>query len=108
MRLEAVHAPQYVAASSDVSPYFRFFGRDEVRALIERIERRVAAGKATALRPETALLVTKALKQWNAEPARSAIVREICGVQGGCETQCLACVGKANAIMGLYDGRKVR
>jgi hypothetical protein len=41
---------------------------------------------------------------WMAEPRRDALVREICGVPGGCINQCLGCIGKANAIIQLYEG----
>jgi hypothetical protein len=43
-----------------------------------------------------------------AEPSRDSIVREICGVRGGCDQACVGCIGKANAIMALYAGLKVR
>jgi hypothetical protein len=43
-----------------------------------------------------------------AEPRRETIVREICGVPGGCIDQCLGCIVKANAIIQLSEGRKAR
>jgi hypothetical protein len=107
MRLDAEYAPP-VPDEPDVMRFIRYFHPDDVRQIADRMERRVAAGKITHIKPETAYLVVKALRMWNAEPKRESIVREICGVPGGCPNQCLACIGKANAIMQLYEGRKVR
>ena len=107
MRLEAAHQPP-APAGPDVARFFRYFSPGEVRQLADRMERRVAAGKVTHIKPETAYLVVKALRTWAAEPDRRAIVREICGIPGGCPNQCLGCIGKANAIMQLYGGKKVR
>lgn len=107
MRLEAAHEPP-VPEAPDVTRFIRYFHPDDVRRLADRLEKRVAAGKITQLKPETAYLVVKALRTWNATPSRDSIVREICGVQGGCPKRCLTCIGKANAIMQLYEGRKVR
>ena len=50
----------------------------------------------------------RALQAYNAVPAREKIVREICGVRGGCRPQCVGCIGKANAIMKLYAGVKLQ
>jgi hypothetical protein len=72
------------------------------------MEQRVAAGKVTQLKPETACLVVKALRAWNETPQRKAIAREICRLPGGCGKHCIDCIGRANAIMGLYEGRAVR
>jgi hypothetical protein len=107
MRLEAAHEPP-VQEAPDVTRFIRYFHPDDVRQLADRMEKRVAAGKITQIKPETAYLVMKALRTWNAEPKRETIVREICRSPGGCKNQCLDCIGKANAIMGLYEGRKVR
>ena len=107
IRLEDAHTPQ-ARDAPDVTRFIRFFSSEEVRQLVQRLEQRVAAGKVTQLKPETAYLVVQALRGWNAKPSRDSIVREICGVRGGCETRCINCIGKANAIMGLYEGRKVR
>ena len=107
MRLEAEYTLPPPDAP-DVTRFIRFFSQEEVRQLMERMEQRVAAGKVTQLKPESAYLVLQALRCWNAKPSRDSIVREICGVQGGCETRCINCIGKANAIIGLYEGRKVR
>jgi hypothetical protein len=68
----------------------------------------VAAGKVAQLKPETAHLVARALRRYMAEPHRDNIVREICGVRGGCDQACVGCIAKANAIMALYAGHKVR
>ena len=69
---------------------------------------RVTAGKITQLKPETAYLVVQALRGWNAKPSRDSIVREICGVPRGCAERCINCIGKANAVMQLYEGKAVR
>lgn len=108
IRMADAHAPPAKPHAPDAARFFRYFSPDDVRQLADRMERRVAAGKVTHIKPETAYLVVKALRTWAAEPDRRAIVREICGVPGGCPNQCVACISKANAIMGLYEGRKVR
>jgi hypothetical protein len=109
MRVEAAYAPPLPDDGPDVTRYIRFFSGDEIAALIDRIMARVAADRPTHLKPDTAYLVARALRMWMAEPRREAIVREICGVPGGCaDRHCVGCIGKANAIMGLYEGRKVR
>ena len=107
MRLEAEYAPK-VPDEPDLTRYARFFSTDEVNDLIARILARVAADKPTHLSPATAYLVVRALNVWAAEPRRETIVREICGVSGGCEKQCVGCTGKANAVMALYAGRPAR
>jgi hypothetical protein len=105
LRLEAEHAPDE-PEGPDLLRYVRGFSIEEVQSIIDRVERLVATGKVTQLRPETAYLVARALKAWNAEPSRENIVREICGVRDGCDDvmKCMECVGKANAIMHLYRG----
>ena len=110
MRLEAEHAPPAADThETDLTRYIRFFPADEIARLIERITARVEVGKVTQLRPETAYLVTRALRVLAAEPRREDIVREICGVAGGCGPRwCMGCIGKANAIMGLYEGCPAR
>ena len=50
----------------------------------------------------------QALRGWNAKPSRDSIVREICGVPRGCAERCINCIGKANAVMQLYEGKAVR
>jgi hypothetical protein len=107
LRLEAEHAAP-LPAEPDLTRYVRPFTAEEINAIIERIERRVAAGKVALLRPETAHLVAPALRRYMAEPSRDSIVREICGIRDGCDEPCVGCIGKANAIMALYAGRKVR
>jgi hypothetical protein len=107
LRLEAAHEPPTTGAP-DVTRFIRFFHPDDVRRIADRMEQRVAAAKVTQLKPETAYLVVKALRAWNATPKRQAIVREVCRRPGGCEKHCIDCIGRANAIMGLYEGRKVR
>lgn len=107
MLVEQAHAPP-VPDEPDVTQYIRPFAPEEIAAIISRIEQRVAAGRTTQLRPDTALLAARALKQYAARPSRDSIVREICGIRGGCERQCVDCIGRANAIMGLYQGRPAR
>jgi hypothetical protein len=107
LNLEAAQAPP-AQDKADVSRFVRFFHPDDVRQIADRMGQRVAAGKVTQLKPETAYLVVKALQAWNATPQRQAIVREICRRPGGCGKQCIGCIGRANAIMGLYEGRKAR
>jgi hypothetical protein len=82
--------------------------RCDMRQIADRMERRVADGKVTHLKPDTAYLVVQASRAWNATPSRQSIVREICRLPGGCKEQCIDCISKANAIMGLYEGRAVR
>jgi hypothetical protein len=67
--------------------------------------RELPPAKHTHIKPETAYLVVKALRAWNATPKREAIVREVCRLSGGCEPQCVGCIGRANAITGLYEAR---
>ncbi len=107
IKLEQAHTPE-PPAEPDVTPHIRPFPPAEIAALIERIVARVAAGKAVHLKPDTAHLAARALRAYNARPSRQSIVREICGVPGGCKPQCVGCIGKANAIMGLYEGRNAR
>jgi hypothetical protein len=107
IRAQDSRAP-WAEAGPDVTRFIRFFHPDDVRQIADRMEQRVAAGKLTRLKPETAYLVVKALRTWNATPKREAIVREICGIPGGCEKPCLNCTGKANAIMHLYEGAAAR
>ena len=109
MRLEAEHAPPAEGADvPDLIAQIRYFPTEEIAAIIESITVRVAKGKAVTLKPDTAYMVVKALRAWDAKPSRESTVREICGVRGGCKPRCLGCIGKAYAIMGLYEGRKVR
>ena len=109
MEVEARYAPAPAASDEpDVTPYIRHFPPEEIAALVERITARVAAGKVVPLKPDTAYLAARALRAYNAVPSRERIVREICGVRGGCQPQCVGCIGKANAIMKLYAGVKVR
>lgn len=103
LRMEAEHEPRE-PDGPDLLRYLKAFTPEEVQALIDRIVRRVAAGKVSQLRPETAHLVARALRAWNATPHRDSIVREICGFREGCDPWCLNCIGKANAIMNLYAG----
>ena len=107
MRLEDAHTPQTPDAP-DVTRFIRYFSSEEVRQIVQRLEQRVAAGKITQLKPETAYLVVQALRGWNAKPSRESIVREICGVPRGCAERCINCIGKANAVMQLYEGKAVR
>ena len=107
IRLEDAHTPQ-ARDAPDVTRFIRYFSSEEVRQIVRRLEQSVAAGKVTQLKPETAYLVVQALRGWNAKPSRDSIVREICGVPGGCKNRCFNCIGKANAIMQLYEGKTVR
>jgi hypothetical protein len=107
LRLEAEHAPP-AQDKPDVTRFIRFFHPDDVRQIADRMEQRIAAGKTTHMKPETAYLVVKALRSWNVTPKREAIVREICRLPGGCEKQCIECIGRANAVVGLYEGRAAR
>ena len=84
MRLEDAHTPQ-ARDAPDVTRFIRYFSSEEVRQIVRRLEQSVAAGKVTQLKPETAYLVVQALRGWNAKPSRDSIVREICGVPGGCK-----------------------
>ena len=46
---------------------------------------------------------------WANRPSRREIVREICGVKNCTQhDKCVTCIGRANAIIGLFEGRKVR
>ena len=99
MRIEAEYAPQKFGDIPDLTRHIRPFSHKEVASLVGRITARIAADRPTHLKPDTAYLVAKAMRMWMAEPRREAIVREICGVPGGCINQCLGCIGK---------GRKVR
>ena len=107
MRLEDAHTPQTPDAP-EVTRFIRYFSSEEVRQIVQRLEQRVTAGKITQLKPETAYLVVQALRGWNAKPSRDSIVREICGVPRGCAERCINCIGKANAVMQLYEGKAVR
>ena len=108
LRREQQRAAPSPHEAPDVLRFIRFFPQDEIASIADRMEKRAAAGKLAQLTPETALLVVRALRQLNATPRRDHLVREICGVKDGCEDHCLGCIGKANAIMGIYEGRKMR
>jgi hypothetical protein len=107
-RLEAEVEPSATEAA-DLTRYIQFVSEEKTRDVIERIRARVAKGKPVHLTPQTAYLVARALDAWIAKPSRRDIVREICGVPN-CRNydQCTKCIGQANAVIGLYDGRKVR
>jgi hypothetical protein len=107
-KLEAEVEP-HAAEAPDLTRYIQFFSAELVRELVGRIRARVAKGKPVHLTPQTAYLVARALEAWNAKPTRREIVREICGVPN-CPNydRCTKCIGQANAIIGLYEGRKVR
>ena len=46
---------------------------------------------------------------WANRPSRREIVREICGVKNCTQhDKCVTCIGRANAIIGLFEGRRVR
>ena len=107
-RLEQQHAPPLPHEVPDVLQFIRYFPPAEIASIADRMELRVAAGKLAQLTPETALMVVKALRQLNATPRREDLVREICGIKDGCDHHCVGCIGKANAIMAIYEGRKVR
>lgn len=109
MRLEAEHAPPDKGADvPDLTAHIRYFPAEEIAAIIARIAARLAKGKTVTLKPDTAYLAMRGLRAFAAKPDRRAIVRKICRKPGGCGRHCIDCIGKANAIMGLYEGRKVR
>lgn len=108
MRVQAAHAAP-MPDTPDLIRHIRFFSPEEVAGLVDRIESRVASDKPTHLKPDTAYLVAKALRAWANRPSRRDIVRAICGVKNCTQhDKCITCIGRANAIIGLFERRKVR
>ena len=55
------------------------------------------------LTPATGWLVEQAVRSYAARPGRDQVIKIICG-KGGCNySTCMNCMGKANAIMQLYE-----
>lgn len=106
---EAQYAPP-LPETPDVIRFIRHFPPEEIASIADRMEQRVAAGKLSTMKPDTAYLAVQALREFNAKPKRHDIVREICRMPGGCgrRQQCVECISKANAVMQLYQGQKVR
>ena len=108
MKAQDVHAAP-LPDTSDLTQHIRFFSPEEIANLVDRIESRVAADQPTHLKPDTAYLAAKALRAWASRPTRREIVREICGVKDCTQhDKCMTCIGRANAIIGLFQGHKVR
>lgn len=92
-----------MAERPDTSRHFRYFEAADIMAVAARIERLVAADKISQLRPSAALLVVRALRWYAAQPTRDAIVAAICGAKMPCSKRCYSCIGKANAILRLFE-----
>jgi len=108
MKAEAAYAAP-LHDTPDVTRHIRFFSHKEIAGLVERIESRVATDKLTHLKPDTAYLAARALRALASQPSRREIVREICGVKNCTEyDKCVTCISRANAIMSLFEGHKVR
>ena len=73
--LEDAHTPQARGDAPDLTRFIRFFSSEEVRQIMQRLEQRVAAGKVTQLKPETAYFIVQALRGWN---ARADISSTLC------------------------------
>ena len=93
-----------------VSPYARFYSTEEIVAIADRIYLLVERERTIRLTPATGWLVERAVRSYAARPGRDQVIKIICG-KGGCSYgTCMTCMGKANAIMQLYEieGRVAR
>jgi hypothetical protein len=68
----------------------------------------VERGRTIRLTPATGWLVEKAVRAFAGRPMREQVIKIICG-RGGCNySTCMICMGKANAIMQLYESERTR
>ena len=74
----------------------------EFYALVERIERIAGRGRIVHLKPETARLCAHAPRM--SRPNRDRLVAYLCPVKR-CDNRrnCIPCIGKANAIIQLFN-----
>jgi hypothetical protein len=91
-----------------VSPHARFYSTEEIVGIADRIYLLVERDQTIRLTPATGWLVERAVRSYAARPARDQVVKIICG-KGGCNfSTCMICMGKANAIMQLYESERAR
>jgi hypothetical protein len=86
-----------------VSPHARFHSTEEIVAIADRIYLLVEAERTIRLTPATGWLVEKAVRSFAARPPREQVIKIICGKSGCNYSTCMICMGKANAIMQLYE-----
>lgn len=81
----------------------RFFSREEMVALADRINARARSERVVHLTPHSAELVARALRAYAAHPTAYDLQKIICG-RNNCTIQsCYTCRAKANSIMGLFQ-----
>jgi hypothetical protein len=87
------------------SRYARQYSTEEIVAVAERIYLLMERGRIVRLRPETAWLVERAVRAYAARPGRDQLMALLCG-NPHCKrrSDCMICMGKANAVMRLYEG----
>jgi hypothetical protein len=81
----------------------RFYSAEEIRLIADGIDRLVKQDRIVRLRPETAWIVEKAMRAYSARPSRSQIMKLFCTVANCDPATCMNCMGKANAVMQLYE-----
>jgi hypothetical protein len=86
-----------------VSPHVRFYSTEEIVAIADRIYLLVEAERTIRLTPATGWLVERAVRSFAAQPSRDQLMKIICGKDRCNYSTCMTCMGKANAIMHLYE-----
>jgi hypothetical protein len=89
----------------DYSPV-RYFSPEEMRALADRMQERAQRNRIVHLTPASAWLCGEALRMYAARPTRDALVAAVCGSSRCTIYPCYGCVGKANAIVHIFEGIK--
>jgi hypothetical protein len=89
----------------DYSPV-RYFSADEMRALADKMQERAQRNCIIHLTPTSAWLCGEALRMYAARPTRDDLVTAVCGSKRCPLYPCYACVGKANAIVHIFEGIK--
>jgi hypothetical protein len=89
-----------------LSRYMRFYSAEEIRPIADRMDRLVKRDRIVRLRPETAWIVEKAVRAYAARPNRGEIMKMFCTIASCDPENCMNCMGKANAVMQLYEPRR--
>jgi hypothetical protein len=84
----------------------RYYSPDELRELARRVGDLVERNRTIRLTAATGWIVQRALRSFAVRPNREQIMEIICG-KGPCDqrSNCMRCMGKANAIIALYEAR---
>ena len=91
-------------SSGAPAAHVRYFAPKEIEAIALRIRRLVLRGKIVQLVPATGYLCMRALERFASQPPREQIVAIVCGSKSCSQRPtCISCIGKANAIMHLFE-----